>query len=55
MRIELGLRRALRAEKVLDRLDTVLNVNEEIALRKWKGKGTNDTKLCCILQDMKNF
>lgn len=55
VRIELGLRRALRAEKVLDRLDTVLNVNEEIALRKWKGKGTNDTKLCCILQDMKNF
>lgn len=55
VRIGLRLRRALRAEKSVDRLDTVLNVNEEIALRKWKGKGTNETNLCCILQDMKNF
>lgn len=42
-------------KKSVDRLDTVLNVNEEIALRKWKGKGTNETNICCILQDMKNF
>lgn len=37
-------------KKSVDRLDTVLNVNEEIALRKWKGKGTNETNICCILR-----
>lgn len=37
--------KTLRAEKV-SRQISVLNVNEEIGLRKWKGKGNSEINLC---------
>lgn len=42
-------------EKPVDKLGSVLNVNEEIELRKWKGKDNSEINLCCILWLMKNF